>query len=73
MTQTFSKPRQRAENAFNKLQDPFFAKTHAKEEEDFVKQARDAKTLRLRAARLAKETDDRANATLALIKMRERG
>jgi len=70
MTQTFSKPRQRAENAFSKLQSQFFAKADAAGEQDFIAQARDEKTLRLREARLAKETDDRARATSALIRMR---
>ncbi len=70
MTQTFSKPRQRAENAFSKRQSQFFAKADAAGEQDFIAQTRDEKTLRLREARLAKETDDRARATSALIRMR---
>lgn len=57
MTQTFSKTRQRAESAFNKVQSQFFAKDHAVEEQDFITQAREAKTLRLRETRLAKESD----------------
>lgn len=70
MTQTFSKPRQRAESAFSKIQSQFFAKGDAAGEQDFIAQARDEKTLRLREARLAKETDDRARATSTLIRMR---
>ena len=73
MTQTFSKPRQRAESAFSKLQSQFFAKARAAEEEDFVKQAREAKTLRLREARLAKDENDRVNAASALIRTRLEG
>ena len=70
MTQTFSKPRQRAESAFSKIQSQFFSKADAAKEQDFVKQAREAKTLRLREMRLAKDIDDRARATSALIRMR---
>jgi hypothetical protein len=70
MTQSFSKPRQRAESAFTKIQSQFFARDQAVEEQDFVTQAREAKTLRLREMRLAKDTDDRARATSALIRMR---
>lgn len=70
MAQTFSKTRQRAESAFNKVQSQFFARGQAVEEQDFVAQARDAKTARLREARLAKESDDRARATSALITRR---
>ncbi|MGZ2442831.1 hypothetical protein [Sinorhizobium medicae] len=70
MAQTFSKTRQRAESAFNKVQSQFFARGQAVEEQDFVAQARDAKTARLREARLAKESGDRARATSALITRR---
>ncbi|MCK8779583.1 hypothetical protein M0654_06240 [Rhizobium sp. NTR19] len=62
MTQTFSKTRQQAENAFSKIQSQFFAKDQAVEERDFASQARDAKTARLRAARLAKEADESTKA-----------
>ncbi|RVG01821.1 hypothetical protein CN230_31370 [Sinorhizobium meliloti] len=46
------------------------APIQAVEEQDFVTQARDAKRARLREARLAKESDDRARATSALITRR---
>jgi len=70
MTQTFSKARQQAETAFSKTQAQFFSKGHAVEEQEFVTQAREAKTLRLREARLAKEADDRARAISALMSKR---
>lgn len=70
MTQTFSKSRQRAESAFAKTQSQFFAKDQAVEEQDFATQAREAKTARLREARLANETDQIKRATLSLTKMR---
>jgi len=65
MTDTYSKSRQRAENAFSAVQTQaqFFAKNHAAEELEAVAQARDAKTRRLREARLAKESKDRMAAT----------
>ena len=65
MTETYSKSRQRAENAFSAMltQAQFFAKNHAAEELEAVAQARDAKTQRLREARLAKESEERMAAT----------
>jgi hypothetical protein len=63
MTETFSKSRQKAEVAFSKTQSQFIARDHAVEEQEFLAQAREAKTLRLREARLAKEAGDRAKAT----------
>jgi len=66
MTETYSKSRQRAETAFGNLQTEFFAKNHAAEELESLVQARDAKTLRLRDARLAKEQTVRMSATSAL-------
>lgn len=73
MTQTHSKSRQRAEIAFNNLQKPFFAKDEAVEELDAMVRAREEKTHRLREARLAKEANDRASATAALLAKRARG
>jgi hypothetical protein len=70
MTQTHSKPRQQAEIAFGHTQTQFFARDHAVEELDAIVQAREAKTLRLREARLAKEAEGIAAATEALISRR---
>ncbi|MBY2949269.1 hypothetical protein EHI47_12165 [Rhizobium leguminosarum] len=72
MTQTHSRSRQRAEIAFGDVQKQIFAKDRAVEELDSIVLARDAKTLRLREARLAKEAQDRASATAALIAKRAR-
>ena len=55
MTQQYSKSRQQAEIAFAKAQSQFLARAQPVEEFDLIVQARDAKTLRLRKARLAKE------------------
>jgi hypothetical protein len=60
VTERFSKSRQQAEIAFGNAQTQFFAKHKAAEEVQSIDNARDAKTLRLREARLAKEMDDRA-------------
>jgi hypothetical protein len=70
MTQTQSKSRQQVEVAFGHAQSQFFARGAAVEEHDAIIQARDAKTLRLREARKAKEVADRAAATAALIAKR---
>ena len=70
MTEAHSKSRQQAEIAFSKEQTQFFAKNNAVEELDSVAQARDAKTVRLREARLAKELADRMSATSNLIAKR---
>jgi len=72
MTQTHSKSRQQAEIAFGHAQAQFFARDHAVEELDALVQAREAKTLRLREARLAKEAQEIATATEALINRRLR-
>ncbi|MFS2153896.1 hypothetical protein [Rhizobium sp. Rhizsp42] len=72
MTETYSKSRQRAETAFGNLQTEFFAKNNAAGELESVAQARDAKTLRLREARLAKEQADRISATSALLAKRSK-
>jgi hypothetical protein len=69
MTQTHSKSRQQAEIAFGHTQTEFFARAHAVEELDSIVQAREAKTLRLREARLAKEAQGIAAAE-ALISRR---
>jgi hypothetical protein len=70
MTETFSKRRQKAEVAFSRMPSQFIANDHAMEEQEFLAQAREAKTLRLREARLAKEAGDRARATASLIRRR---
>lgn len=70
MTQTYSKSRQQAERAFNSIQTQFFAKNDAVEELASVVYARDAKTLRLREARIAKEVADRVSVTSNLIAKR---
>ncbi|WP_454702977.1 hypothetical protein [Agrobacterium burrii] len=70
MTETYSKSRQQAEIAFGHLQTEFFAKNSAVEELESAAQARDAKTFRLREARLAKEQAGQASATSALLAKR---
>jgi hypothetical protein len=55
MTQTHSKSRQQAEIAFGKAQSQFFARGRVVEERDAIVLAREAKTLRLREARVARE------------------
>jgi len=70
MTQTFSKSRQQAEIAFGQTQNQFFAKDRAAEELDFVAQARTAKTLRLREARLTYEAERLATITLSITSKR---
>lgn len=69
MTQQ-SKPRQQAERAFTKVQSQLLARTRAVEELDTIAEAREDKTSRLKNARLAKEADDRARATAALMSKR---
>jgi hypothetical protein len=66
MTQAFSKSRERAEAAFARTQTQFFSRSAAVDEMDSIVAAREEKTLRLRAARLAKEVQDTATATAAL-------
>jgi hypothetical protein len=70
MIEAHSKSRQQAEIAFMKVQTQFFSKNNAMEEVESVAQARDAKTLRLREERLAKELADRLSATRNLIAKR---
>ncbi|ADY66187.1 hypothetical protein AGROH133_10364 [Agrobacterium tumefaciens] len=72
MTEKYSISRQKAEVAFSNIQTPFFAKDKALDELDSITQSRDAKTLRLREARLAKEQSDRISATSALLAKRAR-
>lgn len=72
MTTTYSKSRQQAETAFGHLQTEFFAKNNAAEELESEAQAREAKTARLREARLAKEQADRMSATSALLAKRSK-
>ena len=70
MKQAHSKSRQLAEIAFSNVQTQFFSKNNAAEELDSVAQARDAKTLRLREARLAKALADSMSAPPNLIAKR---
>lgn len=70
MTDAHSKSRQRAEIAFGQTQTEFFARGAAVEEMDSIVQAREAKTLRLREARMAKEAHDTAVVTQILIAKR---
>jgi hypothetical protein len=65
MTQTQSKSRQQAETAFAKEQSEFFARGRAVDELDSIAQAREEKTLRLRALRLAKEQEQPAKTAAA--------
>jgi len=72
VTETYSKSRQQAETAFGNLQTEFFAKNNAAEELESEVQARDAKTVRLREARLAKEQADRMSETSSLLAKRSK-
>lgn len=63
MTQTFSRPRQQAEIAFAQAQSKFLTRARAVDELDAIAEARKEKTQGLRAARLAKQVEDRASAT----------
>ena len=72
MTKTQSKIRLQDENSFSQTQNEFFAHGHALEELTSTVDAREAKTIRLREARLAKEQGDRAAATKALATARAR-
>ncbi|MEZ2223491.1 hypothetical protein [Rhizobium sp. RCC_161_2] len=72
MTQTHRKSRQQEEIAFGDAQSQFFARNRAVDELDSIVRSREEKTLRLREARLAKETHDRAVATAALVAKRAR-
>lgn len=70
MTEKYSISRQKAEIAFSHIQTPFFAKDAALDELESIAQSRQAKSLRLREARLAKQQADRISATSALIAKR---
>ncbi|WP_075291440.1 hypothetical protein [Pararhizobium arenae] len=72
MTETHSKSRQQAEIAFGNIQVEFFSKSNAVEELVSAAQLRDAKTLRLREARLAKEQSERAIAISSLLAKRSK-
>ncbi len=70
MAETYSKSRQKAEIAFGNVQMQFVAKNNAVEELKSEAERREAKTVRLREARLAKELADRTSATSALLARR---
>ncbi|MCR6502455.1 hypothetical protein MUO32_25830 [Shinella sp. CPCC 101442] len=70
MTERYSISRQKAEIAFSTIQTPLLAKDKALEERQSIARSREEKTLRLREARLAKELDERASATSALVAKR---
>ena len=70
MTEKHSKSRQQAEIAFGKTQSQFFARSPAVEEHDFLIQARQEKTQRLREARLAMASENVQQATASLITKR---
>lgn len=70
MTEMYSKARQQAEIAFGNVQTEFFSKSNAMEELDSAAQLREAKTSRLREARLAKEQAERAFAISSLLAKR---
>jgi hypothetical protein len=72
MSQTHSKSRQQAEIAFGNAQSQFFARNSAVDELDSLVRAREEKTLRLREARQAKELQDRATVSAALVVKRAR-
>ena len=65
MTNEVSKPRERAEIAFARTQTQFLARGQAVEELDAAVADREAKTARLREARLAKDRRDLMAATAA--------
>lgn len=63
MAETFSNSRERAEAAFGKTQSQSLSRNRTISEIDAVVQARDEKTSRLRALRMAKEASDLAAPT----------
>lgn len=65
MTPTHSQAREQAEIAFAKAQSQFLARERPVEERDAIAQARAEKTLRLKAARMARDQDERARAAAA--------
>jgi hypothetical protein len=60
MTENYSKSRQQAEAAFAAVQSQFLAKDRSAADLDPANQAREENTLRLKKARLAKESGDAA-------------
>ena len=72
MTDTLTKSRQAAEIAFAKTQSQFLARNRVLDEQDAIVSARDEKTIRLRAARLARERETRDGETAALVAKRAR-
>jgi hypothetical protein len=72
MTEKHSKSRQQAEIAFGDTQSQFFARNSAVDELDSIVRARQEKTLRLREAREAKETEARLKAATVLVAKRAR-
>ena len=69
MTQ-HGKSRLQAEGASAKVQAQLLARNRAIEDLDTIAEAREEKTSRLKNARLTKEADDRARATVALVSKR---
>lgn len=65
MTPTHSKSRQHAEIAFAEAQSQFLARGRPVEQIDATAQARAEKTLRLKTAREARESIERAGVTAA--------
>jgi len=70
MTQTHSRAREQAELAFAQTQSQFLARKRGADEPASIAEARKEKTLRLKNARVAKELEDRAKLTAALISKR---
>lgn len=60
MSESHSRQRQQAEDAFNKTQTPRSARDRAFDEIDAIKVAAEEKTSRLREARLTKEAQGKA-------------
>lgn len=58
MADTSKSPRERAESAFGKIQSQSLQRNRTLSENDAAIQARNEKTSRLRAQRLAKEAED---------------
>jgi len=65
LTSDLKKSREQAETSFSKTQTQFLARSRLVSEHDAVSQARDAKTARLREARLEKEAQELAAAAAA--------
>ena len=67
MTQTHSRPRQQAEIAFAKAQSQFSARGRVGADIDPAARIREEKILRLRKARLEKESGERAKTSATLL------